>query len=162
VRSLDETVHLDQCPSLARVNDFGNLLHSVWAGYLTLPRGNSNDCVLSLRSDMVEASSSSDSDSTRRFVAGERLKCVGGKYKGDIVYFVARLPLMIKVRFEDGEVRRIWPRNVELFEPEVSTHVTIEILLSQLSASFRALDINAVDHETFLRVCEQVGRRAFI
>jgi hypothetical protein len=110
---------------------------------------------------MVETTSSSDSSSARRFVAGERLKCIGGKYKGHIVHFLERLPMMIKVRFEDGEVRRIWPRNVELYEPEIATHVTIEILLSQLGLSFRALDINAVDHETFLLVCEQVGRRMF-
>jgi len=111
---------------------------------------------------MVVTASSNDSVGSRRFVAGERLKCVGGKYKGMVVHFVKYLPVMIVVRFDDGEIRRLWPRSVELHRPEVPMHVDVVELVSRIGEQLAALGLNAIDRETFLLVCERVGREAFV
>jgi hypothetical protein len=110
---------------------------------------------------MVETTSSNDSVNSRRFSAGDRVVCTGGKYKGSIVTFVEYLPLMAKVRFEDGEVRRLWPRNMAHYEPEVPVHVSIDRLIAMVESGLRALGSNAVTRETFMIVCDQASRSAF-
>jgi len=114
--------------------------------------------------DQVPSSSAARSRASRSgpFIVGERLECVGGKYKGSIVTFVRKLNVKVRVKFDDGATRDLMERSVARYDPEVPVYLSIDRLLSELGAALRAQNTEAVDAETFLTVCNRIARSAFV
>jgi hypothetical protein len=97
------------------------------------------------------------------FVEGQKLMCVGGSCKGSVAYFVKQLPLMMKVKLEDGQVRRLMPHNVVLYEMDNQARVHTNTLATMVGMKLilHAGAQNDCDCKTFLNVCQQVAFQMF-
>jgi hypothetical protein len=97
----------------------------------------------------------------QEYVKGERLKCCGGKYKGSIVKFIKQLRVKVRVQFDDGEIRDLMPTSVEAYIMPVQRRLKTTVLIAMVEVGLSMQGLHTLDRETFLIVCEEIGRRAF-
>ena len=96
---------------------------------------------------------------SRPYVVGERLKCIGGKYQGAIVFFVKTCPKRIQVRFGNGVMRYLAPENLERCEAPRTE--TMDTLLALLCVQLERMNLEQFEQDDFAVAYNEVVRSAF-
>jgi hypothetical protein len=95
------------------------------------------------------------------YVEGQQLFCCGGKYKGGIVQFHKQLRVKVRVQLSNGEVRDLMPTSVEPYIPPVQKRVKTTALLAMVEMGLMMQELDTLDRDGFLIVCDEIGRQAF-